>query len=253
MQDDRWLATAAGLIAESEYTVALTGAGASVESGLPDFRSPGGIWDRYDTREYAYLDSFIRHPRKVWKFVEELLSSYGKCAPNAGHRALADLERYGRLQGVITQNIDNLHQEAGSRTVVEFHGNLQRLVCLDCRKRYAMDDPAVRAQMPPCCECGRILKPDFIFFGEMIPPRALEESFAMARRCQVLLVAGTSAEVAPASMIPYEAKRSGARVVEINTQPTVLTGDVSDIFLQGRFADVLPNLARRVSEILGTR
>jgi NAD-dependent deacetylase len=237
----------AGILRESGCTVALTGAGASVDSGLPDFRSPGGIWDRYNVVEYAHLDAFLSHPEKVWRFVRELVESYGDAQPNDGHRALAALEAAGRLEGVVTQNIDGLHQAADSRRVVEFHGSLRRLCCLSCRRRYDFD-AAMRAAMPCRCPvCRRFLKPDFVFFGEAIPPEALEEAFGLARRCEVLLVAGTSAEVAPASLIPYEAKDAGAVVVEVNTRPTVLTGAITDFYLEEPFAVALPELARRVT------
>jgi len=246
MADDSALTTAAAAIRRSRLTVAMTGAGVSVESGLPDFRSPGGIWSKYDPREYAYIESFLRNPRKIWRFIDELIRDYGDAQPNEGHRALARLEAAGKLAAVITQNIDNLHQAGGSEKVIEFHGNMHRLICLDCRSSYSIRDEEVMAQTPPQCRCGRVLKPDFVFFGEMIPPRALEESFRLAAQCDVLLVAGTSAEVSPASMIPAEAKQSGATLVELNLSPTLLTDHLTDIFLPGPFAEVMPRLTTAV-------
>jgi NAD-dependent deacetylase len=247
MNDDRRLASAASAVRRSRFCIALTGAGVSVESGLPDFRSPGGLWDRYDVADYATLDAFIRNPEKVWMFVRELLDNYGQVQPNPGHRALAELETAGRLRAVITQNIDGLHQAAGSRRVVEFHGSLRRLVCLDCGRTCPSGEPSVRTAAAPRCTCGRILKPDFVFFGEMIPEAALAESFALARRCDVLIVAGTSAEVAPASMIPYAAKAAGATVVELNLRPTGLTGSVTDHFIAGPFGTTMVELLRRIT------
>ncbi|MBN2432740.1 MAG: NAD-dependent deacylase [Acidobacteria bacterium] len=246
MPDEHLLAQAADQLRRSRLTVAMTGAGVSVESGLPDFRSPGGIWSRYDIREYAYIENFLRNPRKVWQFIDELIRDYGDAQPNEGHRALARLEAAGKLEAVITQNIDNLHQAGGSEQVIEFHGNMHRLVCLDCRQFYSIRDAGVMAHTPPQCRCGRILKPDFVFFGEMIPPQALEESFRLASRCDVLLVAGTSAEVSPASMIPVEAKQGGAMLIELNLSPTMLTDHLTDIFLQGPFAEVMPRLTAAV-------
>jgi len=246
MQGKNLQQRAASEIRSSSSTIALTGAGVSVESGLPDFRSSDGIWSRYDIYEYAYLDSFIRNPHKIWAFVDELLRSFGHAQPNPGHLALAELEKHRFLNGIITQNIDNLHQAAGSRHVVEFHGNLHRLVCLDCGGRFSMENEKVMANMPPVCTCGRILKPDFVFFGEMIPPTALEESLEMAGDCDVLLVIGTSAEVAPASLIPIEAKRKGAVIIELNLASTALTEQITDYFLQGSFAEVMPQLTRCV-------
>lgn len=241
------LRQAASLWRSAPGAVALTGAGVSVESGLPDFRSAGGIWSRYEVGEYATIHAFRRNPGKVWNFVSELLDSYAGVQPNPGHRALAELERQSWLQGVITQNIDGLHQAAGSRRVVEFHGSLRRLVCISCGKMRdaaaVLADPAAR---PPRCECQRILKPDFIFFGEAIPSEALELSSRLVRQCPVLLVAGTSAEVAPASQLPYLAKAAGAAIIELNLERTWLTGELTDVFLQGPFSLVMSRLAEAV-------
>lgn len=247
MHDGEILDRAANAFRKSRFNLAFTGAGVSVESGLPDFRSPGGLWDRYDVAEYATLTAFQRHPEKVWTFVRELLDGYGGVQPNAGHRALAELETAGVLHAVITQNIDGLHQAAGSRRVVEFHGSLRRLVCLGCGRMCPTDDLSVRALPVPRCACGRIFKPDFVFFGEAIPEAALTDAFALARTCGVLLVAGTSAEVAPASLIPYEAKAAGATIVELNVRPTTLTDGLTDHFIAGAFAHTMVELARRIT------
>ncbi len=247
MNDSDILARAAGAFRDSRFNLAFTGAGVSVESGLPDFRSPGGLWDRYDVAEYATLDAFRRHPDKVWVFIRELLDSYGDVRPNAGHLALAALEAAGALHAVVTQNIDGLHQAAGSRRVVEFHGSLRRLVCLGCGRTCPSDEPSVKSVPVPRCACGRVYKPDFVFFGEAIPEAALTDAFAMARECGVLLVAGTSAEVAPASLIPHEAKAAGATIVELNVRPTALTDSVTDHFIAGPFARTMTELARRIT------
>lgn len=247
MDGGNTLDLAASAFRKSRFNLAFTGAGVSVESGLPDFRSPGGLWDRYDVAEYATLTAFRRHPEKVWTFVRELLDGYGGVQPNAGHRAMAALEAAGALHAVVTQNIDGLHQAAGSRRVVEFHGSLRRLVCLGCGRMCPTDESSVRALPVPRCTCGRVFKPDFVFFGEAIPEAALTDAFAMARSCGVLLVAGTSAEVAPASLIPYEAKAAGATIVELNVRPTPLTDGLTDHFIAGPFAHTMVELARRIT------
>jgi len=159
MNSEETLDRAASAFRKSRFNLAFTGAGVSVESGLPDFRSPGGLWDRYDVTEYATLTAFQRHPEKVWTFVRELLDSYGGVQPNAGHRALAALEATGALHAVVTQNIDGLHQAAGSRRVVEFHGSVRRLVCLGCGRMCPADDPSVRALPVPRCACGCAPRP----------------------------------------------------------------------------------------------
>jgi len=228
-------------------TVALTGAGASVESGVPDFRSPGGIWSRYSVAEYATIEAFLADPAKVWTFVRDLVAEFGDAAPNPGHRALARLEAAGYLRGVITQNIDGLHHQAGSRAVVEFHGSMRQLVCLRCHQKTPFRREEHLRRLPPRCRCGAALKPDFIFFGEAIPEEALATSHLWATSCRVLLVAGTSAEVAPASAIPYRAVSRGARVIELNLAPTILTEDLDTLFLAGPFAELLPRLADLVT------
>ncbi len=149
--------------------VALTGAGISVESGIPDFRSAGGLWEKFNPMEYATIDAFIRDPRKVWRMLTSLADLLEQAEPNPAHSALARLEKAGLLTGVVTQNVDNLHQRAGSVRVVEFHGNGQRLLCLSCHKVYDAGDVGELGS-PPQCGCGEILKPDVVLFGEAIPP-----------------------------------------------------------------------------------
>ena len=242
------LTRAAGRIrAAAGATVALTGAGVSVESGVPDFRSPGGIWSRYSVAEYATIDAFLADPAKVWTFIRDLVAEFGDAAPNPGHLALARLEAAGFLRGVITQNIDGLHHQAGSRQVVEFHGSMRQLVCLRCHRKVPFRRDEHLCRRPPRCGCGAALKPDFIFFGEAIPAEALQTSRRWATSCRVLLVAGTSAEVAPASLIPYEAVSHGATVIELNLAPTLLTGELETLFLAGPFGELMPRLAGLVT------
>lgn len=234
---------AAGLLARGR-AVALTGAGISVESGIPDFRSRGGLWTKFPPEEYATIHAFRKNPAKVWNMLYEVESLLERAAPNPGHKALAGLEKKGFLEGVVTQNIDGLHHEAGSVNVVEFHGSHRTLTCLECGRAYNRDE--ARATRPPSCGCGEILKPDVIFFGETIPMRALAEAKNLADTCRVMLVVGTSAEVAPASQMPLIAKRSGAVIIEVNVEETGLTRSVTDIFLRGEAGTVLPMLEKAV-------
>lgn len=243
------LLRAARLLSVHRPAVALTGAGASVESGIPDFRSEGGLWTRFDPFEYATIRAFEADPRKVWRMLAEMEAVLDAARPNPGHAALAKLEEAGVLAGVITQNIDGLHQAAGSRTVVEFHGSHRTLTCLACGKTYTREE-ARKRPMPPPCDCGALLKPDVVLFGEPIPARALDESRKLASRCRAMLVVGTSAEVAPASHVPMIAKRHGAQVVEVNVAPSLLTQSVTDIFIRGKAGEVLPKLAEEVLKLL---
>jgi NAD-dependent deacetylase len=225
--------------------VALTGAGISVESGIPDFRSSGGLWERYDPIEYGTIAAFLASPEKVWEMLLEVSELLERARPNSAHEGLGQLQRMGLLHTIITQNIDNLHQEGGAERVIEYHGNSKNLSCLWCHRRYRADD--LRPQhAPPKCECGKILKPDVIFFGESIPTQALKESHELASTCEALLVVGTSAEVAPANTIPQTAKRAGAKIIEINTEPTVLTWTLTDIFLQGKATEMVTELVAEV-------
>lgn len=247
--DQDVLRAAAQALCRSRPGTALTGAGISVESGIPDFRSRGGLWTRFPPEEYATLQAFRRDPEKVWSMLAEMAEVIDRARPNPAHTALSRLERLGVLCGVVTQNIDGLHQEAGSRTVVEFHGNCRRLGCPACGWRCRRDD--VRGKpVPPRCACGTILKPEIVFFGEMIPSEALSQAHRMADACRTLLVVGTSAEVAPAGHLPLLAERRGAVIIEVNVEPTLLTGSVTDLFLQGKAGEVLPLLAEEVERQL---
>lgn len=239
------LERAAELVATRGRVVALTGAGISVESGIPDFRSSEGLWTRYAPNEYATIEAFQKNPQKVWKMLAEMDALLDSARPNAGHEALARLAHAGALEGVITQNIDGLHQAAGSPHVIEFHGSHRTLRCLECGSRFTREEIRPRS-VPPPCDCGAILKPDVVFFGEAIPTRALAESYRLARTCRVMLVVGTSAEVAPASQMPWMARQAGAQVVEVNLCPSGITDEVTDLFLEGSAGAVLQELADAV-------
>ncbi|MBW2311501.1 MAG: NAD-dependent deacylase [Deltaproteobacteria bacterium] len=244
---DESIEKAARAVLDSNLTLALTGAGISVESGIPDFRSKGGLWDRYDPDEYASIYSFQSNPEKVWQMLREMEETVDKARPNAAHIGLAGLEAMGLLKSVITQNVDNLHQEGGSKDVIEYHGNSRSLTCLWCNRRY--DYAQKKGEYPPYCECGRILKPDVVFFGEAIPMAAMTRSYELASSCQALLIIGTSAVVSPFNVLPRQAKQVGATIIEINLERTVLTDHITDILLLGKATEMVSGLVAAVREL----
>jgi NAD-dependent deacetylase len=248
---EQMIATAAKMLCDSRLTLALTGAGISVESGIPDFRSPGGLWERYDPAEYGTIRAFRRDPVKVWHMIRDMSETVDRAQPNAAHVGLAQLQHLGLLHTIITQNIDSLHQKAGASRVIEYHGSSRTLSCLSCGRRFKAEE--VAGEVPPRCACGEILKPDVVFFGELIPLEALRESQQLASSCETLFVIGTSAEVAPANSLPRTAKLAGARIIEINVQPTVLTSSFTDIFLQGKAAAIVSRLVEEVQGLLVQR
>jgi NAD-dependent deacetylase len=227
--------------------VALTGAGISVDSGIPDFRSAGGLWERYDPESYATIDAFEADPDRVWRMLREMGGLIAAARPNPGHLALARLEGAGLLEAVITQNVDDLHQAAGSRRVIEFHGNARAIACVRCGDRTRLERPPAGAGAPRCARCGGVLRPLVVFFGEPIPPAAFAEARALAARCRTMLVVGTSATVAPASLLPLLAREAGANVVEVNLERTALS-PLADLSFAGRSAsEVLPEIVEAVS------
>ena len=236
-------------IATARRAVALTGAGISTESGIPPFRGPGGLWEKIDPMEVAHIDAFRRDPEKVWNLlIRGMHEVLVKSRPNMAHRGLAALEDMGRLQTVITQNVDGLHQQAGSRDVIEFHGSFAWQRCTVCERRCRTAELDL-AVIPPRCECGGIFRPDCVFFGEMIPPAHLARSQQLAAGCQVMLVVGTSATVQPAAMLPLIARNAGALVIEINPEPTPLTGSVSSYLIPGPAGQVVDAIHSKVSEL----
>jgi NAD-dependent deacetylase len=238
----------ARLMAGRRNVVALTGAGISVESGIPAFRGSQGLWAKYDPMEYATLGAFLRHPEKVWKMLSELVVLCRGASPNPAHRGLATLEAGGILRTVITQNVDGLHQAAGSRRVIEYHGNMEELVCISCWKRFPTRERWVNGT-PPRCDCREILKPDVVLFGEPIPWLAQERGEEEARACGVLLVIGTSAQVSPACEIPRIARKAGAAIVEINPEETMLTATVTDLHIPGAASNVVRGLVAALEDL----
>ncbi|MFC1494553.1 NAD-dependent protein deacylase [Thermodesulfobacteriota bacterium] len=242
------LIRAAKLIIDNQPSIALTGAGISVASGIPDFRGKNGLWSIYEPSEYATIDAFMANPSKVWNMLRAMDELISKAKPNAAHIGLGKLEKMGLLQHIITQNVDNLHQDGGSGNVIEFHGNHSTLTCLFCNNKYEMDEK--RSEFPPKCGCGKILKPDVIFFGEGIPETALALSYKLALSAGVVLVIGTSAQVMPANSIPVTAARNNAKIIEINKEKTFLTEDLTDLFLEGDAGEIIMDLVEILEEMI---
>ena len=238
-------------LARADNVAALTGAGISVESGIPPFRGPGGLWEKIDPMEYAHIDAFLKDPVKVWNvLLKDMKSLLDTARPNPAHLGLAQLEAMGKLKTVITQNVDGLHQVAGNTDVIEFHGSFAVHRCMKCNCR--KDTGAIDlSRIPPRCECGGIWRPECVFFGEMIPTQALWRSQVAAESCDVMLVIGTSATVQPAATMPVIAKQAGARVIEFNDEETPLTEWVSDYRVPGKAGEVLDQVFRRVEALLG--
>lgn len=229
---------AAAEIKAAGRIAALTGAGISVESGIPPFRGKGGLWETLDPMTYAHIDAFMKDPEKVWRvLLKGLKEVLDRAVPNAAHRGLAAIEQLGKKVCVITQNVDGLHQAAGSSDVIEFHGTFASNQCLACSRRYPSGQLELDV-LPPRCSCGGILRPECVFFGEMISPDVLDRSRRCALQCDLMLVIGTSATVQPAAAMPFIAKNAGATIIEINPDRTPLTGDTSDYFIQGPAAEI---------------
>jgi NAD-dependent deacetylase len=246
---DSLIKSAARDLAAASRLVALTGAGISVESGIPPFRGKGGLWEKIDPMEYAHIDAFMKDPAKVWQvLIREMKDVVDKARPNSAHRGLARLETLGILKTIITQNVDGLHQMAGNTDVIEFHGNFAWQRCMRCDHRLETRRIDL-AQMPPRCLCGGIFRPECVFFGEMIAPDHLSRSRLAASSCDVMLVVGTSALVQPAAYMPVIAKRSGARIIEINAERTPLTRDVSDLLIMGKAGDVFDRLLTEIEKL----
>jgi NAD-dependent deacetylase len=242
----------AQMIAAARKVVIFTGAGVSTESGIPDFRSPGGLWTRFDPDDFT-IDKYLRSGetrRKMWKILLEggLMAN---AQPNAAHRAIVELEKMGKLSSVITQNIDNLHQKAGNDPALihELHGNMQWMVCLDCSARYPVDSLIEEITsddfVPECGNCGGILKPDVIFFGEVLPQNTLRLATQEAQECDLFIVIGSSLVVTPAAYMPMYAKRARARVVIINLGPT-LQDDIADVIIDHSAGETMTKIIEKI-------
>lgn len=227
----------------SRQTTALTGAGISTASGIPDFRGGHGLWNTYDPSKYAHIRTFNEQPAVVWELALKLFNMAHDCVPNKAHAALAELEKAGLLQGIITQNIDNLHQRSGCRTVINYHGSIEHAVCSRCHITITINGKDI----PHCTSCGSIMKPAFTLFGEPVPPAAFLEARNLVSFSDVLMIIGTSASVQPAADLPFIARENGAFIIEFNSTETGLTNYITDYFVKGAAEETLPLL---VSEIM---
>ena len=234
------------VISGAENVVAFTGAGISVESGIPPFRGDDGLWAQYDPM-ILDLQYYTQNAEKSWPIIKELFFDFfGNAKPNAAHLALAKMESKGILKSIITQNIDNLHQEAGNTEVYEFHGNSVQFVCMDCGIVHKRKDLELTNEAPKCSKCNGLLKPDFIFFGEGIPEDAMQNSLLAAQTADVLLIIGTTGEIMPASQIPYLAKQNNATIIEINIAKSKFTDAITDIFIQEKATKAMSEIILNV-------
>ena len=262
---------AANDLAESKYAIALTGAGMSTESDIPDFRGPKGIWTtnkEAEAKAYERYDLFLNNPGAYWEEMLGIHGTYGSfyeqirgAKPNPGHYALAELEALGILKCVITQNIDGLHKKAGSKKVLEYHGSTHTLRCISCGSRFSREEVSLD-ELPPRCECGAALKYDVVHFKEPIPLDVMEESEKEASKCDLMLICGTSAVVYPFANLPRMARfhsgitgldvighKANVKIIEVNADPTPLTHEgVSDYLIQGRTGEILPRIVEEVKK-----
>jgi len=234
----------ARMIAQAQRIVVFTGAGVSTESGIPDFRSPGGIWSRYDPElfAYQYFMSSSQARKRVWEMLRNTFLKF-QAEPNAAHMAIVELFAHGCLYGVITQNIDGLHQDSGipDDMIFELHGNMRRVKCLDCGQLYETEhikDKLFKEEIPQCDHCRGILKPDIVFFGEVLPINILEEACFRAQHCDLFIVVGSSLRVYPAANIPKYALEAGTPLIIINMTPTYLDAE-ADVVLRGKAGEIM--------------
>lgn len=239
------------IIANAKYAVVFTGAGISAESGIPTFRGEDGLWKKYDPEEVASIWGFKRNPRAFWEFSFALRNKLF-AEPNPAHHVIAELEKMGIVKAVITQNIDMLHQKAGSKRVLELHGSMSKLDCLDCRKEYDWGDYIEefnREEIPKCKVCGSwFVKPRVVLFGEPLPRDVLEQAIEESRMADVFIVVGSSLVVYPAAELPYIAKSCGARMILVNAEPTV-ADHIFDVKLYGKAGEILPQILNVVKEL----
>jgi len=245
---DAAVAQAAALLLRARSGIAFTGAGISVESGIPHFRGQGGLWTKFDPYKVAHIDTFRKDPAQYWTY--SLNHRRTDAEPNRAHRALVDLERRGQLRAVITQNTDGLHQKAGSGHVVELHGSSHEVVCLDCDARFPREqvDRMNREHCPPSCPAcgGRFLKPTVVLFGEALPVRALRDAQTLAMAADVVLIVGSSLQVYPAAGIPRLAREHGAELCIINAEPTAFD-HLAAVAIHGKAGEILPQVVRRIT------
>ncbi len=246
---------AADLISRTNKVVVFTGAGISTESGIPDFRGPGGLWTRYDPDDFT-ISNFLQSDRTRKKLWQGMLDGglMDEANPNAAHLALVELEKMGKLVSLVTQNVDNLHQKAGNNPALirELHGNMQMLICLNCKRRYPVniirDKFADSENVPACESCMGILKPDVVFFGEALPQDILSQAMMEANQCEVMLVIGSSLVVYPAAYVPVQAKQAGAKLIIVNKGPTE-QDHLADIRIDAPAGEVMIKMINAIKEL----
>ena len=241
---------AAELLFNSKNAIVLTGAGISTESGIPDFRGEGGIWEKYKPEIYGNIQAFIKNPTKFWELAEKVAPTLLKAKPNAGHIALAELEKMDIIKAIITQNIDELHQKAGAVIVYEIHGNINRFTCLGCKASYTKEQILKKLKKeknyPPLCDvCSAPLKPSVTLFGEAPPTFELYQSQALSQKADVMLIAGSSLEVLPASNLPLYTVREGGKLIIVNDQPTYLD-ERAEVVIHHKTGTILPLIVEEI-------
>lgn len=229
----------AELIKTSGHAIVFTGAGISKESGIPPFRGEDGLWSKYDP-QMLELNNYIINTQSSWEIIKKIFYDFFETAkPNIAHFVLAEWENKGYIKSIITQNIDSLHQKGGSKNVIEYHGTNSSFVCLNCSAIFNTSDIVLSEKVPDCKKCGGTLKPNFIFFGEMIPSDAVKYSSFHAQHTDLVIIIGTTGEVYPAAYIPYEAKQNGANIIEINPDESAFTTKITDIFIKDKASNAL--------------
>jgi len=234
----------AELFREHGPAVVLTGAGISTESGIPDFRSAGGLWAQFDPLDYGSIDAFRENPTRVWEFYAPRFSMLTTAEPNPAHTALAELERLGHVSAVVTQNIDLLHERAGSREVVEVHGSIRTATCPGCARSYPLAEVLELldgSPAPACADCDSILKPDVVFFGELLPEAAMERATELSASAGLMLVVGSALEVYPVAGLPFDTLRAGGVLAIVNRGPTAMDSKAT-LKLDGSAGEILPQL-----------
>jgi len=242
------IARAAALLREARYAVALTGAGSSTPSGIPDFRSPGiGLWERADPMEVASIYVFRRNPELFYAWIRPMVKTLLAAEPNPGHLALAELEAGGWLKAIITQNIDNLYQRAGTREVLELHGHLREATCISCYRVVPigelLDVFFASNEVPRCTACGGVMKPNVVLFGEQLPVKVVNAAMKHIRQADLMLIAGSSLEVMPASQLPLLVREHSGRLIVVNLTPTYID-HAADVVIHADVAEVLPRVAQ---------
>lgn len=241
---------AARLFRRAHRAIALSGAGVSVPSGIPDFRSPvTGLWDHAQALQVASIFGFLEDPRVFFEWVRPIARMISAAQPNPAHRALAELERRGMLRAILTQNIDDLHQRAGSRRVLELHGHMREATCMRCYRLYPARELLAQfirdGEIPRCVHCGGVVKPNVVLYGEMLPMRTMEEAEREVDNCDLMIVAGSSLQVSPAADMPFRAQEHGASLIIANLGPTPLD-KYADVVVRANVAETLPRIVAAI-------